>query len=183
MNIMSFLFRSIRHNMQKVVYVLLQQQAERYWQNEHDDEDGHDTGKYRTGRSMYSITQAKCDPGLDRGYHTLGRRTQRNRRCMSLVMDDDAKLSPTGPRPSIPWIPEPVACASSSTGPSSHANPSSTSVAIPKTPEFMHSPPLTPSPLVTMKYDDKLQIKKSDTFYSRFVKNVLPSRRASKSSQ
>lgn len=32
-----------RHNMQKVVYVLLQQHAERYWQADHDDESDDDT--------------------------------------------------------------------------------------------------------------------------------------------
>ena len=32
------LIYSYRHNMQKVVYVLLQQHAEKYWQSDHDDE-------------------------------------------------------------------------------------------------------------------------------------------------
>lgn len=35
--------------MQKVVYVLLQQHSERYWQRDHDDEDLRDSGKSEKG--------------------------------------------------------------------------------------------------------------------------------------
>lgn len=42
-DIYSLYFFSCRHNMQKVVYVLLQQHAERYWQADHDDESEDDT--------------------------------------------------------------------------------------------------------------------------------------------
>ncbi|KAI8339439.1 kinase-like domain-containing protein [Chlamydoabsidia padenii] len=103
---------SKEHNMQKVVYVLLQQHSERYWQKDHDDEDLRDN---------------------DRHYQTIGHRTERNRRYRTI-------------------------------------------------PEFMHPPPLPPLPLMTMAHGGKSQIKKSETFYSRFIKNVLTTRRQSKPS-
>ncbi|CAO3585663.1 unnamed protein product [Absidia cylindrospora] len=167
---------SKEHNMQKVVYVLLQQHAERYWQNDHDEEDLRDT---------------------DRRYQTIGHRSERNRRCLSMV-DGSVRKPHAGSRPSARWISESSACPSIDGTTPSPASPaplldvmmnsttrrystSAASQADRNIPDFMHPPPLPPLPLETMTNGDKSQIKKSETFYSRFVKNVLTSRRQSKS--
>lgn len=42
--------------MQKVVYVLLQQHAERYWQADHDDESDDDTEDAYSGKYIYNIS-------------------------------------------------------------------------------------------------------------------------------
>ncbi|ORZ15847.1 hypothetical protein BCR42DRAFT_451768 [Absidia repens] len=170
---------SKEHNMQKVVYVLLQQHSEQYWQIDHDEEEIRDTD---------------CSP--ERRYHTIGRQTQRNRRCISMV-GGSVKKSNAASRPSVPWMPEHVICASPAESPS-HASPlpSSTTMTNSTTrrsstcaskrtervaPELMPPPPLSPLPSMTMMEGDKSQIKPSQTFYSRFIKNVLTSRRQSKS--
>ncbi|KAI9283156.1 kinase-like domain-containing protein [Sporodiniella umbellata] len=92
------------HNMQKVVYVLLQQHAERYWQSDHDDEAEEEL-----------LTHAK-----------------RDRRCLSVV----AKPTPS-------WLSD-------------------------------EQPIRRKSAVETEK------IKKSETFYSKFVKKALSPRRSSK---
>jgi hypothetical protein len=186
--------------MQKVVYVLLQQHSERYWQKDHDDEDLRDSGKSEKGmklgnkvrRAAYSTLMLTI---VDRHYQTIGYRSERNRRCMSMV-DGSVKKS-TAARPSVPWMPEPVLCAPSTQSNSSTASSSGTMAANASIrrysattssradrsyPEFMLSPPLPPMPLMTMDHHAKSQIKKSETFYSRFIKNVLTSRRQSKGS-
>ncbi|KAI8880847.1 Pkinase-domain-containing protein [Backusella circina FSU 941] len=112
------------HNMQKVVYVLLQQHAERYWQADHDDEsdedelDGNNTGTTR------------------RRYRTIGLRSERDRQCLSMVETTNA-----------PWMP---------------VNKNDT---------------VRRYSAATIRIE-KSPMKKSETFYARFVKNVLsPSRR------
>ncbi|CAO3600529.1 unnamed protein product [Absidia cylindrospora] len=170
---------SKEHNMQKVVYVLLQQHSEQYWQTDHDDEEIRDTDCSPEGR-----------------YHTIGRQTQRNRRCISMV-GGSVRKSNTASRPSVPWMPEHVTCASRTESPS-HASPLPSSTTMTNStarrsstcasnrieraaPELMPPPPLSPLPSTTMMNSDKSQIKPSQTFYSRFIKNVLTSRRQSKS--
>ncbi|KAI8086385.1 uncharacterized protein BX664DRAFT_282272 [Halteromyces radiatus] len=168
---------SKEHNMQKVVYVLLQQHSERYWQNDHDDDDIRDN-----------------DAPPNRRYQTIGHRSERNRRCMSMV-DNSSKT--TSSRPSVPWMPDSVAYtpsigSHSSSIVSTSANMTSNNSrrysactvgrADRAIPDFMHPPPLPPLPTVTMTSGDKTRLKKSETFYARFIKNVLTSRRQSKSS-
>lgn len=130
---------------------------------------------------------------IDRHYQTIGYRSERNRRCLSMV--DGSVKKTTATRPSVPWMPEPAVCAAQSNSSTStfsgtmaanattrRYSATTSSRADRSYPEFMHSPPLPPMPLMTMDHHAKSQIKKSETFYSRFIKNVLTSRRQSKAS-
>ncbi|KAG1172393.1 hypothetical protein G6F70_006506 [Rhizopus microsporus] len=110
------------HNMQKVVYVLLQQHAEKYWQAEHDDE----------------TDDEEMPPPFPRQYKTLEHRAERDRRCLSMAAN----------KPVAPWVPE--------------------------------------EPILRRKSAADTgteKMKKSETFYSRFVKKALHPRRSSKDVQ
>ncbi|CEG76507.1 Putative CAMK/CAMKL/BRSK protein kinase [Rhizopus microsporus] len=110
------------HNMQKVVYVLLQQHAEKYWQAEHDDE----------------TDDEEMPPPFSRQYKTLEHRAERDRRCLSMAAN----------KPVAPWVPE--------------------------------------EPILRRKSAADTgteKMKKSETFYSRFVKKALHPRRSSKDVQ
>ncbi|ORX51995.1 Pkinase-domain-containing protein [Hesseltinella vesiculosa] len=79
---------SKEHNMQKVVYVLLQQHAERYWQNDHDDDNDEAEDSEESGYK----------------YRTIGRNTVRTRRCQSIEVTSPqtatpvSTVSPTSPK-------------------------------------------------------------------------------------
>ncbi|KAI8065429.1 hypothetical protein BC940DRAFT_258943 [Gongronella butleri] len=186
---------SKEHNMQKVVYVLLQQHAEQYWQNDHDDEndDADDSG----------------DSGQK--YRTIGRNTVRARRCRSMVDSTAARNKasanggngrlalPWGPDgqpadrtvPAPPMLPTPSpqrrrysAATTNASHPHHHGHHATqyhctqqrmTSAIMERPiPDLMQPPPLPP-----VSPSQKSAIKKSDTFV-RFFKNVLSSRRQSK---
>ncbi|KAL0089474.1 kinase-like domain-containing protein [Phycomyces blakesleeanus] len=159
---------SKEHNMQKVVYVLLQQHAERYWQTDHDEDSYCD---YNAEDDRYHF--GRPDPS-QRRYRTIGHHPDRDRRCLSMV--DNGK-GDNGVRPVAPWMPDPE--------PKSVARrySAATMRADTRRSEFMPPPPLPPIPATpkgaTMDDSDPL-LKKSDTFYTRFVKGVLSSRRHSK---
>ncbi|KAF7732339.1 hypothetical protein EC973_005235 [Apophysomyces ossiformis] len=148
---------SKEHNMQKVVYVLLQQHAERYWQMDHDEDDGD-----------YPIRQYDMSDS-HRRFRTVGPCRDRDRRCMSMV-DQDKSFD----RPVAPWMadPEPkvvarrFSAATIRTGSHHHHNY-----------DFM--PPVPPVPVVS-KTKDEASIKKSETFYARFKNALASTRRQSK---
>ncbi|KAG0838170.1 hypothetical protein G6F19_003283 [Rhizopus arrhizus] len=108
------------HNMQKVVYVLLQQHAEKYWQSDHDDE------------ADEEIIDIPFNP---RQYKTLDHRSERDRRCFSVA-----------PKSVAPWVPE-------------------------------ETETLRRKSAVDQGTE---KMKKSETFYSKFVKKALSPRRSSK---
>ncbi|KAI8370570.1 uncharacterized protein BYT42DRAFT_617113 [Radiomyces spectabilis] len=147
-------------NMQKVVYVLLQQHAERYWQMEHDDDD-YGYGEYDSYESFDSIHS-------QRRYRTVSHRTERDRRCMSMV--DNGKHTV---RPTSPWL-----CPDDEKQVSRRF--SAASMRSPRQEFLHHPPPLPPLPsgAASRKHSaDKTAqaMKKSETFYARFIKSVLPS--------
>ncbi|KAG2234349.1 hypothetical protein INT48_007216 [Thamnidium elegans] len=165
------------HNMQKVVYVLLQQHAERYWQADHDDESEDDT------EDTYSDAPR-------RRYRTIGHRTERDRRCLSMVDTNIVQSSTTrkspavGNRPVAPWMPsdsEPRQVTLFNKN-DTQRRYSAATIRAEKSPAFDELPanPSLPTNHIT---DEKKssKMKKSETFYARFVKNVLStSRRQSK---
>ncbi|KAG0167242.1 hypothetical protein DFQ28_005948 [Apophysomyces sp. BC1034] len=150
---------SKEHNMQKVVYVLLQQHAERYWQMDHD-EDEHD----------YPIKQYDMSDAQHRRFRTVGHCRDRDRRCMSMV-DQDKSYD----RPVAPWMadPEPkvvarrFSAATIRTGSHHHHQ------------NYDLMPPVPPVPIVS-RTKDEASLKKSETFYARFKSAISPSRRQSK---
>ncbi|KAF1800640.1 hypothetical protein FB192DRAFT_1473040 [Mucor lusitanicus] len=170
------------HNMQKVVYVLLQQHAERYWQADHDDESDDDT------EDAYSDAPR-------RRYRTIGHRTERDRRCLSMV-DANSNIinsgsattarkssaaAAVGSRPVAPWMPSDASVPSSpvQSKPDALRRYSAATIRSERAPTFAVDD-LPASPAVPSD-EKKSKMKKSETFYARFVKNVLsPSRRQSK---
>ncbi|KAI7896652.1 kinase-like domain-containing protein [Mucor mucedo] len=170
------------HNMQKVVYVLLQQHAERYWQADHDDESEDDT------EDTYSDAPR-------RRYRTIGHRTERDRRCLSMVDTNtvtsaSSKKSPAaaaaavGNRPVAPWMPSdsmPSSPTLSNRNDVLRRNSAAT-VKAERSPAFDDLPANPPLPNnENMSEEKRSKMKKSETFYARFVKNVLTSgRRQSK---
>ncbi|CAO3649507.1 unnamed protein product [Cunninghamella blakesleeana] len=153
---------SKEHNMQKVVYVLLQQHAERYWQKDHDEEEYYD------------------DDTSSRKYRTIGHRTERSRKCISMT-ESTRKHNTSSSRPSVPWMANNNDSHSTSSSNAGTINRRHSAAVIRhEKPEFMNhqkqQPPLPP--LATAKMiDDKPSMKKSETFYARFIKNVLHSRK------
>ncbi|KAI8996821.1 kinase-like domain-containing protein [Pilobolus umbonatus] len=146
------------HNMQKVVYVLLQQHAERYWQADHDDETDDDV------EDTYSDTPR-------RRYRTLGHRAERDRRCLSMVdpqSSSSKKKHMMGDRSSSPWL---------SSDTSKHGTVrrySAATIRINRSPINLDELPANPPLPIEEK---KSKMKKSETFYARFVKNVLSTTR------
>ncbi|KAI9304917.1 hypothetical protein BJ944DRAFT_277982 [Cunninghamella echinulata] len=148
---------SKEHNMQKVVYVLLQQHSERYWQKDHDDDEMFD------------------DDNSSRKYRTIGHRTERSRKCISMS-ESTRKPSATSThsRPSVPWMADATSPATMNLN-----RRHSAAVIRNERPDFTtHQPPLPPLS-TTKTMDDKPKMKKSETFYARFIKNVLNSRKKS----
>ncbi|GAA5816902.1 hypothetical protein MFLAVUS_010437 [Mucor flavus] len=165
------------HNMQKVVYVLLQQHAERYWQADHDDESDDDA------EDTYSDAPR-------RRYRTIGHRTERDRRCLSMVDTNTVQSSTTrkspavGNRPVAPWMPSdsvPQQATLFSKN-DTQRRYSAATIRAEKSPAFDElpaNPSLPTNSIIDEKKSSKM--KKSETFYARFVKNVLStSRRQSK---
>jgi hypothetical protein len=191
--------------MQKVVYVLLQQHAERYWQADHDDESDEDTEDNTYGKILhnsYNILQThfnfpyKIDAPRRR-YRTIGHRTERDRRCLSMVDTNNnnngtisaRKNSATavGNRPVAPWMPSDASVVPPSPTLPTNKNDvlrrySAATIRADRSPAFEDlpaSPPLPPTD--NEKKTATSKMKKSETFYARFVKNVLSSgRRSSK---
>lgn len=131
--------------MQKVVYVLLQQHAEKYWQAEHDDEtddEGMSLFFFLIKRNKTNLPRiiflSEMPPPFSRQYKTLEHRAERDRRCLSMAAN----------KPVAPWVPE--------------------------------------EPILRRKSAADTgteKMKKSETFYSRFVKKALHPRRSSKDVQ
>ncbi|KAI7864862.1 hypothetical protein BDF14DRAFT_1987116 [Spinellus fusiger] len=160
---------SKEHNMQKVVYVLLQQHSERYWQTDHDED-----GDYEYNTEEDRLHMGHSDP-LQRRYRTIGYQPDRDRRCLSMV--DSEKLD-NSTRPVVPWMPD------SELKSVSRRYSSATVRADTRRSDF-NTPPLPPIPVTVSKNTaaentSEISLKKSDTFYARFVKGVLSSRRHSK---
>ncbi|KAI8641581.1 hypothetical protein BD408DRAFT_367923 [Parasitella parasitica] len=167
------------HNMQKVVYVLLQQHAERYWQADHDDETDDDT------EDAYSDAPR-------RRYRTIGHRTERDRRCLSMVDANSnviksgsattarkGSVPVVGNRPVAPWMPSDSLPAQQSKADAARRYSAAT-IRSERTPTFAVDD-LPASPAAPIDEKKATKMKKSETFYARFVKNVLsPSRRQSK---
>ncbi|KAI8144169.1 kinase-like domain-containing protein [Fennellomyces sp. T-0311] len=149
-------------NMQKVVYVLLQQHAERYWQMEHGDDELSDSNDDETRyHNIVGTTR--------RRYRTVSDRPERDRRCMS--MTDSRRQSHH--RPQTPWMPEKsVNRRYSAVSMRVERQQAAAFAELPSPPPLPLSPPATPV--------QSAPIKKSQTFYERFVRGVLPSRRQSK---
>ncbi|KAL7310447.1 serine/threonine-protein kinase gin4 [Mucor circinelloides] len=165
------------HNMQKVVYVLLQQHAERYWQADHDDESDDDT------EDAYSDAPR-------RRYRTIGHRTERDRKCLSMVDANSniinsgsnttarkSSAAAVGSRPVAPWMPSDSSPVQSKSDVLRRY--SAATIRSERAPTFVVDDlPATPA---APSDEKKSKMKKSETFYARFVKNVLsPSRRQSK---
>ncbi|KAG2221061.1 hypothetical protein INT45_009719 [Circinella minor] len=152
-------------NMQKVIYVLLQQHAERYWQMEHGDEDFFDSNEEDEIRYHHIGGTTR------RKYRTVSDRTERDRLCLS--MTDSRRLSHQ--RPQAPWMPEKSVNRRYSTASMriKHQDP----ILLPSPPPLPSSSPMTPP-----SKQDQTNMKKSQTFYERFVRTVLSSssRRSSK---
>ncbi|KAI8374779.1 kinase-like domain-containing protein [Blakeslea trispora] len=143
------------HNMQKVVYVLLQRHADKHWQNEHNDESD-DEGSYRDNSQ--------------RQYYTLGRKSVRSRNRLSINGNPASKsmsgTTSTPYRPVNPWMPE-----------TKPTLPKRQSTATLRSEKGLIDIPCSspPLPSLALKPD---KVKKSETLYSKFVKPVLsPSRK------
>ncbi|OBZ88240.1 Serine/threonine-protein kinase GIN4 [Choanephora cucurbitarum] len=143
------------HNMQKVVYVLLQRHANRHWQAEHNDESDDD---------------GNCTDNPQRQYHTLGRKSVRSKKHLSTAGSPVSKTvsstMPSSRRPVNPWMPE-AKPALSKRQSTATLRSEKALIDLP-----CSSPPL---PSLALKPD---KMKKSETFYAKFVKTVLsPSRK------
>lgn len=181
--------------MQKVVYVLLQQHAEKYWQMEHDDDDDTMTDgemRYRDVRlnckcffylfiiiiSHNDISATGGNTTASRRHRSVAHRSERDRRCMS--MTDQTRRS-SHHRPSVPWMPEQP----------SPRRYSAVSMRVKNTDYLMQqeqqqhmvppTPPMHVNPAVSVHHENE-RMKKSQTFYDRFLRGVLlpGSRRSSK---
>ncbi|CDH53197.1 camk camkl gin4 protein kinase [Lichtheimia corymbifera JMRC:FSU:9682] len=162
-------------NMQKVVYVLLQQHAEKYWQMEHDDDED---DVLADGEMRYRDVRLNSTGGnttANRRHRSVAHRSERDRRCMS--MTDQTRRS-SHHRPAVPWMPEQP----------SPRRYSAVSMRVKNTDYLMQQeqqqhmvPPVPVSPAVPMNNENE-RMKKSQTFYDRFVRGVLlpGSRRSSK---
>ncbi|KAI9481141.1 MAG: kinase-like domain-containing protein [Benjaminiella poitrasii] len=161
------------YNMQKVVYVLLQQHAERYWQADHDDESDEDMD--------YTYTD-----NLRRQYRTIGHRMNKERKSFSTVETHASVIASSGTirarksytagtRPSVPWMSSDPSQTHKREVLRRHSAAAIRSDRTPRvfTDDISISPPL---PLRALD-DKKSKIKNSDTFYARFVKSVLSSSR------
>lgn len=123
--------------MQKVVYVLLQQHAERYWQVDHDDDaDMSDSDDYYDNRL--------------RRYSTVN---QRDRRCMSMTEHTRKPQQ----RPSVPWIPDKTV----------NRRYSAVSIRRQHYQQQQQDQPAPPLPLPVPSPPPETGMKKSQTFYER----------------
>ncbi|KAI9312164.1 hypothetical protein BX666DRAFT_2161655 [Dichotomocladium elegans] len=158
-------------NMQKVVYVLLQQHAERYWQVDHcnDDDDFLEEGDIHYQDVRFAAGTSS------RSRHSLAHRSERDRRCMSMA---DQRRGSVPTRPIAPWLPDTQA----------PRRYSAVSMRVKAAPDFLHHHKTSPPPLPTHGHplsptplhpsagtEDDERIKKSQTFYERFVRGVLSS--------
>lgn len=187
--------------MQKVVYVLLQQHAERYWQADHDDESDIDIEESYSGKlitlSLFFqsvLTNTTIIDAPRRRYHTIGRRTERDRRCLSMV-DNNSNISTVsapafstvrrGSQAVAPWMPPSDSPTPNKDVLRRYSAATIRSVPTNRTPpaffdELPASPQLPFNPNEEQQ-KSSAKMKKSETFYARFVKNVLSSgRRGSK---
>ncbi|ORY89975.1 hypothetical protein BCR43DRAFT_480777 [Syncephalastrum racemosum] len=167
---------SKEHNMQKVVYVLLQRHAEKYWQTEHDDEDEDDSPD---DQPQQAVTAR-------RRYRTITYRPERDRRCLSMAVDPNhtARRGSTPQRAPVPWVDDKsVGRRYSAATMRGERKGSMDASALPRT-QHGYVPPVPDVPAVPSSSQSEVtkseKLKKSQTFYERFVRNVLPSRRQSK---
>lgn len=179
--------------------MLLQQHAERYWQADHDDESDEDTEDAYSGETSYryGVCHLVFTFPVDaprRRYRTIGHRTERDRRCLSMVDANSniinsgsattarkSSAAAVGSRPVAPWMPSDASVPSSpvQSKPEVLRRYSAATIRSERVPTFAVDD-LPASPAVPSD-EKKSKMKKSETFYARFVKNVLsPSRRQSK---
>ncbi|RCH77789.1 hypothetical protein CU098_004583, partial [Rhizopus stolonifer] len=128
------------------------QHAERYWQADHAEESDDD--------DSYTDTP-------QRRYRTIGRRSVRDKKYISATESHTSEYSPKPTyhnRPTVPWIPD-----------NKHKVSRRQSAATISTerPAIIDPPPTPPLP----SHVKSEKIKKSETFYTKFVKNVLSPRR------
>lgn len=125
-----------------------------------------------------------------RRYRTIGHRTERDRKCLSMVDANSniinsgsnttarkSSAAAVGSRPVSPWMPSDSSPVQSKSDVLRRY--SAATIRSERAPTFVVDDlPATPA---APSDEKKSKMKKSETFYARFVKNVLsPSRRQSK---
>lgn len=169
---------SKEHNMQKVVYVLLQRHAEKYWQTEHDDEDESDSPDDQQQQQQHANSR--------RRYRTITYRPERDRRCLSMAGDPNhsTRRGSTPQRAPVPWVDDKSVSRRYSAATMRGERKGSMDASLLPRPQHAHVPPVPDVPAVPSSSQSAVtkseKLKKSQTFYERFVRNVLPSRRQSK---
>lgn len=143
---------------------------------------------------FYRLTQKKTIDIPRRRYRTIGHRTERDRRCLSMVDTNSNTINAgsataarkstaafVGSRPVAPWMQSDssVPATPVQSKPDVLRRYSAATIRSERAPTFV-AEDLPASPAILLD-EKKSKMKKSETFYARFVKNVLsPSRRQSK---
>ncbi|KAI8968362.1 hypothetical protein BDF20DRAFT_177117 [Mycotypha africana] len=165
------------HNMQKVVYVLLKQHAERYWQADHADESDEDE------------ESSSADPSRRR-YRTITHRSDRDRKSLSMLDAKNTTASTTArrgsavvPRPSAPWLSNDAPFPPTNSSQKDLMRRHSAATVRTKLPVINTNNHPAQPPLPALPLEKPSKMKKSETFYTRFVKSVLSSSRKQQSKE